>query len=298
MNSTPRVTTLLSTLALGVALGLQPLSLYFASLDVGLSQAHAKNGDGGNGGGNGGNGGGGGGNGGGNGGGHGGGNGNGGDRADRGGSGGHGGSGHGGHGGSHANGGGGRGNGSGSGLIDAIRDAFTPDQQRGKSAGNTSRDRQTASINNKGKAPQARDTSVASRDKAKDKASRTDRQTASVPAPAPVPTDKKASLGRLNAAHASQTAMKNAAANSTVGRIAAYQAAVTGDEIDIDAAAAALVAASNKPVTAERIEALNDILGITFDDESTVKEIADAAERLQNPGADAAAANSTTSTAN
>lgn len=68
------------------------------------------------------------------------------------------------------------------------------------------------------------------------------------------------SLGRLNAAHASPTARANAAANSTVGQIAAYeQAALVGD---VQAAAESLAMAANKTVDTSVVKAVNELLSL------------------------------------
>jgi hypothetical protein len=87
------------------------------------------------------------------------------------------------------------------------------------------------------------------------------------------------SLGALNAAHASSTALANAAPNSEVGRIHAYQVALDNyltdlqnhpldtDLLDADIAAVgdALGAAANKTVTPSTVDRLNDLLGISTD---------------------------------
>lgn len=72
-------------------------------------------------------------------------------------------------------------------------------------------------------------------------------------------------LGRLNAAHASETAMANAAPNSAVGEVAAYRDAVLAGETED--AAVAVDAATNKTVTESVLHALNELLGI---DDATV----------------------------
>ena len=82
------------------------------------------------------------------------------------------------------------------------------------------------------------------------------------------------SLGRLNAAHASPQALANAASNSTVGRIAAYRAAI--EEDDLTAAADVLAALSNKPVSAESVRAFNELLGVSLSDEE-ISELLDKA---------------------
>jgi hypothetical protein len=87
-----------------------------------------------------------------------------------------------------------------------------------------------------------------------------------------------ASLGRLNAAHASAQAMQNAAPNSTVGRINSYKTAL--EDGKLDDAAEALAGVSNKAVTAEAVRSLNDLLGITVKDPE-VTEIVEKVEALQ-----------------
>jgi hypothetical protein len=78
----------------------------------------------------------------------------------------------------------------------------------------------------------------------------------------------KESMSRLNAAHASPRAMERASLNSPVGQIGAYKTAVA--EGDLDAAATALAKASNKPVTADTVKNLNELLDATLtDDEIT-----------------------------
>jgi hypothetical protein len=76
-------------------------------------------------------------------------------------------------------------------------------------------------------------------------------------------------LGSLNAAHASENARKNAAPGSTVGLIAEYERQVTATEGDAEAQAAdaaealnALESASNKELSPDVIDAVNELLGI------------------------------------
>lgn len=56
-----------------------------------------------------------------------------------------------------------------------------------------------------------------------------------------------AALGSLNAAHASSTARAHAAPNSMVGQIAAFASAAESNQVE--AAAQALAAKANKPIT-------------------------------------------------
>jgi hypothetical protein len=87
-----------------------------------------------------------------------------------------------------------------------------------------------------------------------------------------------AKLGRMNAVNASATARLNAAPNSTVGLIAAYEKALTlgtdvEDEItdaEITASATALAALSKPGVPEEPVKALNERLGLEIDPESAV----------------------------
>ena len=73
--------------------------------------------------------------------------------------------------------------------------------------------------------------------------------------------------GKLNAAHASPTARLNAAPNSAVGQIAAYEEAkkaalLSGDEEEIQAANDLLKELTNKEIDEDTIAALDDLLGI------------------------------------
>ncbi len=94
-----------------------------------------------------------------------------------------------------------------------------------------------------------------------------------------VSTGKTASaLGRLNAAHASTTAMANAALNSAVGAIAAYSKAVL--EGDIAVAAQSLALAANTTIDASVVAEVNAVLGLDVDEETT-EAIADLANDIQ-----------------
>jgi hypothetical protein len=68
--------------------------------------------------------------------------------------------------------------------------------------------------------------------------------------------------GKLNAAHASATAREHAAANSTVGKIADYERALTSETPNLDDAAKALASLTDKDLDARTIDALNSLLGI------------------------------------
>lgn len=68
------------------------------------------------------------------------------------------------------------------------------------------------------------------------------------------------SLGALNAAHASPSALANAAPNSRVGQVAAFARAMEAK--DVDAAAQALANASNKSISQSTVESVNAILGL------------------------------------
>jgi hypothetical protein len=69
-------------------------------------------------------------------------------------------------------------------------------------------------------------------------------------------------LGRLNAAHAAARARERAAPHSAVGRIAAYQTAITDRPRDIETAAENLAKAANKPIDRAVVRAVNNLLGI------------------------------------
>jgi hypothetical protein len=64
-----------------------------------------------------------------------------------------------------------------------------------------------------------------------------------------------ASLGSLNASHASPSAFAHAAPNSVVGQLAAYASALNNG--NINAAALALAAAANHSLTAQTVMAVN-----------------------------------------
>lgn len=81
-----------------------------------------------------------------------------------------------------------------------------------------------------------------------------------------------AELGKLNAAHASATAMQHASSKSIVGEIAAYKAAMqaalaqtdtTAQANAITAARQQLAAASNKKLTVSAVTKIDGMLGIT-----------------------------------
>lgn len=82
------------------------------------------------------------------------------------------------------------------------------------------------------------------------------------------------SLGRLNAAHASDTARAHAAPNSTVGRIAAFGNALEAG--DIEAAAEALADAANKSISPDVVSATAGLMGVDVD-EATAEAVSDAA---------------------
>jgi hypothetical protein len=86
------------------------------------------------------------------------------------------------------------------------------------------------------------------------------------------------SMGRLNAAHASPRAMERASMNSPVAQIGAYKTALAAN--DLDTAAEALAKASNKPVTAETVTNLNDLLGIPLT-EAQVTELVQKTEMAE-----------------
>ena len=109
-------------------------------------------------------------------------------------------------------------------------------------------------------------------------------------------TGGAAGLGSLNAAHASSRAFANASDNSEVGRIRAYSNALDTyrDDVlcggpcaadlpdDIHNMALALAAASNKTLTVDTVDDLNDLLGqsTAFDsawDSATAPDIVDQA---------------------
>ena len=75
-------------------------------------------------------------------------------------------------------------------------------------------------------------------------------------------------LGKLNAAHASPTALQNASPNSTVGMLGAYKEAVLMD-ITLDEARDALAEISNKPVDKDVVEAVNELLGVEISEDET-----------------------------
>lgn len=79
-------------------------------------------------------------------------------------------------------------------------------------------------------------------------------------------------LGKLNAAHASATAMAHASSKSIVGQIAAYKVAMqsalaetdtTQQATDITAARVQLASTTNKQLTPDAISKVDNLLGIT-----------------------------------
>jgi hypothetical protein len=96
-------------------------------------------------------------------------------------------------------------------------------------------------------------------------------------------------MGRLNAAHASAAALAHAAPNSAVGRVAAYKSALTANATlsaqDVAAAAAALVALSNKPITLRTVHTLDTRLGLTSLGTEVEQAIVDQARALIASGA-------------
>ncbi|HEY7385628.1 MAG TPA: hypothetical protein VH743_18365 [Beijerinckiaceae bacterium] len=91
---------------------------------------------------------------------------------------------------------------------------------------------------------------------------------------------RSAELGRMNAAHASVRALDHAAPHSAVGHVAAYQQAVLNNDLD---KAAAVLATSNKSVSAESVRGLNGLLGITLDDKAVTEVVAKAHGLQQEP---------------
>jgi hypothetical protein len=91
---------------------------------------------------------------------------------------------------------------------------------------------------------------------------------------------RSAELGRMNAAHASARALDHAAPHSAVGHVAAYQQAVLNNDLD---KAAAVLATSNKSVSAESVRGLNGLLGITLDDKAVTEVVAKAHGLQQEP---------------
>jgi hypothetical protein len=262
------MTLAVSTLALGVALGLQPLSISFTAQMIETAGAVAKGGEG-NGGGGGGAGGGGGGGGGG------------------------------------AGGGGGGGGEGGRGSASEARggghgqDKTDPDRSVAE-RGNRDGARSTSARGNSGTASHRgnsepkgilegfltdvrsatglghsrRDSAKTATKSTKSREGKTAVTTTTTVVPTePVPPTEKISLGRLNAAHAVANGNTTAARNSAVGQIAAYAAALsdypTAKSTDkatmMKDAAAALDRATNKELSIETIKALNEILDLDVD---------------------------------
>lgn len=88
-----------------------------------------------------------------------------------------------------------------------------------------------------------------------------------------------AALGSLNAAHASAKARENASPNSMVGHIADFADAVESNEID--RAAAALAAKSNKSITPEVVTEVARLAEVEVS-EDTAGAIAEAAAEMQS----------------
>ena len=277
MKRTSRLTLAVSTLALGVTLGLQPLSISLTAHIVETAGAVAKGGEGG--GGNGGGGGGAGGD-------HGGGGGAGGDHGGGGGRGSEGG-----RSGSEARGGHDKGDLDGSVAERGNKDGARSTSARGNSGAGSHRGnsepkgllegflsdvRSATGLGRSGKdAPRTAATkSTKSRD---GKTTETTTTTTTVVPTEPVPVTEKISLGRLNAAHALANGNTNKNPNSAVGQIAIYADALRAyldaknstdakakqnAEVTMQDAAAALDRVANKPLSEESIAALNEILGI------------------------------------
>jgi hypothetical protein len=252
-----RITLAVSTLALGVTLGLQPLSVSFTAQMFDTVGAIAKGGDGNGGGGQGG-----------------------------------GGQGGGGHGGGGGTGGGGHGSagdarGGGHGPDKSksdssvaergSRDGARSGSARGHAGGESNRGNRepkgllegflTDVRSATGLGRSGRDAPKSTGAKStKSREGKTTVTTSTTPAPA----TEKTSIGRLNAAHAVANGNTNAARNSAVGQIAIYAEALrdystartAANEATMKDAAAALDRAANKPLTRESIEALNEILGL------------------------------------
>jgi len=91
--------------------------------------------------------------------------------------------------------------------------------------------------------------------------------------------------GRLNAAHASPTALAHASRNSAVGQIAAYKEAMeaylAGNEKSLEAAANALAGVANKGITAQTVTDMNAVLGLTAVTDKVATQIADTAKAAQ-----------------
>lgn len=99
-----------------------------------------------------------------------------------------------------------------------------------------------------------------------------------------------AALGSLNAANASSTARQNASPNSMVGHIAAFADAVEAENNsmnseNIDAAAEALAAKANKPITEDVVKEVARKVDVEVSDE-TASAIAERAAAIQNEGSD------------
>ena len=97
-----------------------------------------------------------------------------------------------------------------------------------------------------------------------------------------------AALGSLNAAHASEMGLANAAPNSVVGQISAYLDAISEDPANVEDAAQALAAAANKSIDQAVVEAVNGLLGLDVDTE-TEAAVAEAVAEAQAAEAEATA---------
>jgi hypothetical protein len=92
-----------------------------------------------------------------------------------------------------------------------------------------------------------------------------------------------ADLGSLNAAHAADPALANAADPSVVGQIADYEAEVTSLDGEAEDAAAALnAAARNRSLDQATVEAVNSLLGL--DPAETTVSAEDVAAAAENDG--------------
>ena len=87
-----------------------------------------------------------------------------------------------------------------------------------------------------------------------------------------------ATLGSLNAAHASATARSNAAPGSAVAAVADFAKAVEAN--DIEAAAEALASKANKSIDTAVVTEVSALAGVAID-ETTANAIADHAASLQ-----------------
>ena len=102
--------------------------------------------------------------------------------------------------------------------------------------------------------------------------------------------------GRLNAAHASPTALAHASPYSAVGQIAAYKEAMkdylAGNEESLEAAANALAGVANKGISAQTVTDLNAVLGLSAVTDDVASQIADTAKAAQANNAGSLSKNS------